>query len=111
MTASEKLMLSEITALIVRELSPEKIILFGSRARGTATPHSDMDLLIVEDPDVPSKLSRRQKMAHLWKLLAPFPVPQDILIYSSTEVEKWESTKNHVIAHALREGEVIYERS
>ena len=106
MTASEKSMLSKITALIVRELSPEKIILFGSRARGTATPHSDMDLLIVEDPDVPSKLSRRQKMAHLWKLLAPFPVPQDILIYSSTEIEKWESTKNHVIAHALREGKV-----
>ena len=46
MTASEKSILSEITALIVRELSPEKIILFGSRTNGEARKTSDIDIAI-----------------------------------------------------------------
>ncbi|OPY16513.1 MAG: Nucleotidyltransferase domain protein [Syntrophus sp. PtaB.Bin138] len=110
MAETEESMLEEITTIIVHEMNPEKIVLFGSRARGTAKPESDVDLLIVEKPDAPSKLSRRQKMARLWKVLAPFPVSQDILIYSSAEIEKWESSKNHIISRALREGKILYER-
>lgn len=39
----------EITEIIVREYSPDKIILFGSRARGDSRPDSDIDILVVSD--------------------------------------------------------------
>lgn len=69
-----------------------------------------MDLLIVKDRPFGQKDSRREEMARLWRLLAHFPVAQDILIFTSEEVERWRDTRNHVVARALREGEVLYER-
>jgi len=44
-TAQERI--EEMVRRIVRRFAPEKIILFGSHARGTAGPDSDVDLLIV----------------------------------------------------------------
>lgn len=49
-------------------------------------------------------------MARLWRVLAPFNVAKDILVYSSDEVERWRGSPNHVLARALREGQVLYER-
>ncbi len=106
----EKPILDMVNA-IVREMNPEKIIVFGSRAKGTAQPDSDVDLLIVENGSEERKRSRRKEMTHLWKLLVHFPISQDILIYSPQEIDQWKNTKNHVISRALREGKVIYERS
>ena len=46
--ATEK-MLARITEIIVKEIDPRQIILFGSQARGTPHPDSDFDFLIVQD--------------------------------------------------------------
>jgi hypothetical protein len=43
--------------------------------------------------------------------LRPFRVPKDVLVYSRDEFEKWEDSLNHVVAHAVREGKLLYERS
>jgi len=67
--------------------------------------------LIVQDQPFPAEQGRRQQMAKLWRLLAHYPVSQDFLIYTPEEVEHWGTTKNHVIAHALREGKVLYKRN
>lgn len=40
--------LDEIVRRIVEAVAPEKIILFGSAARGDTGPHSDVDLLVIE---------------------------------------------------------------
>jgi predicted nucleotidyltransferase len=102
--------LQEMTAVVVEAVDPEVVILFGSRARGPGEDVSDVDLLIVEKRPFGPSDSRREEMAKIWRLLARFPVAQDILIYSPEEVERWRSSKNHVIARALRQGKVLYER-
>ena len=49
-------------------------------------------------------------MARLYKALAGFVIPADILVYSREDVEYWRDSLNHVLARALREGKVVYER-
>ena len=103
--------LVDITETIVHEVQPQQIILFGSYARGTAGPDSDIDLLIIVEQSFSASRSRRQMMARLWRLLAHIAAPKDLLLYSCDEVEHWRHTQNHIIARALREGKVLYERA
>jgi len=103
--------LEGIVKVIVEEVRPEQIILFGSRARGDSRGDSDLDLLIVESRPFDKTRSRRKEMARLWRLLASIPVAIDILLYSREEVEYWKESLNNVVGRALREGRVIYERS
>lgn len=101
----------EMTEILVREAKPRKIVLFGSHARGAAGPASDVDFLVIEDKPFGPGRSRRREMARLSLALARFPVSQDILVYTAEEAEHWANTRNHVVAHALREGRVLYERA
>jgi predicted nucleotidyltransferase len=61
---------------LVRELRPEKIILFGSYAYGTPTPDSDVDLLIIMETDAP----RKERHWAVSRLLIPRQFPVDILV-------------------------------
>lgn len=102
--------LQEITNAIVREVDPERIILFGSRARSEAAKDSDIDLLIVEQGTFGKGRSRRNELTKVERALIRFAVPTDILLYNVEEVEHWRGSLNHVIGRALREGKVLYER-
>ena len=103
-------MLQRMTAAIVEAADPEQVILFGSRARGDAGPDSDVDLVVVEaEPFGPGR-DRGVEETRLWRALAKFHVPKDILVYSLDETERWRGSLNHVLARALREGRVLYER-
>lgn len=104
-------MLEHLTEKLVEAAEPRRIILFGSYARGEAAPQSDLDLLVIEDEPFGPGRSRRKEAARLSRLLADLPIPQDILLYSADEVEKWRGARNHVVARALREGKVLYERT
>lgn len=110
MTQVTSPLLDEMVQAIVNAVDPEQVILFGSQAQGTATDESDVDLVVVESEPFHEGRSRRREMARLWRILAPFSVAKDILLYSSDEVERWRSSLNHVLARALREGRVLYER-
>jgi predicted nucleotidyltransferase len=103
-------MLQQIAAVIVREVAPERIILFGSHARGDARPDSDVDLLVIEQEPFGNQRSRRREAALLWRVLARFPVAKDILVYSQEEAAEWNDSPSHIVAQALREGKVLYER-
>jgi predicted nucleotidyltransferase len=94
---------------IVREVDPQRIVLFGSRARGEADERSDVDLLVVEREPFDQNRSRRREAARIWRCLSEFRVPADILVYSASEVTQWKDSSHHVIARALREGRVLYE--
>ena len=107
---TEKLV-KEITEIIFQEINPKQVILFGSQARGEARAESDLDFLIVQDQPFTPTQTRRQQMARLWRRLAHFPLSQDFLIFTPEEVEEWRHSKNHVIARALREGKLVYERA
>jgi len=111
MTSTNEALIQEITQTIADAVNPQKIILFGSYARGMADLNSDLDLLIVTNQSFVAGHSRRHEMARLWRLLARFAIPKDILIYSRDEVEHWRHTRNHIIARAFREGKILYERT
>lgn len=98
--------LQEIVQRVVEAVDPDKIILFGSRARGDVHAQSDVDLLIVKD----SQVSRYQRVGDLYVSLYGIGVPTDIIWYTPDEVQHWAEAKNHVVARALREGRVLYER-
>ena len=103
-------LLDQMVQAIVAEVDPEQVILFGSRARGDAREDSDVDLVVVEAEPFGKTRSRRLEAVRLWKSLSGFIVPKDILVYSRDEVEYWRDSLSHVLARALREGRVLYER-
>ena len=103
-------LIQEMTNLIVAGVNPQKIVLFGSYARGDARPGSDLDFLVIEDGPFGPGRAREDEMARLWDILFDYEVPLDFLVYSPSEVEKWQSSPNHVVAHALKDGRVLYER-
>lgn len=103
-------LLSQMAQVIVQEVEPERIILFGSHARGDAQAGSDVDLLVIEREGFGKQRSRRHEAALLWRALARFPVPKDILVYSQEEADAWKDSTGHLLSQALREGRVLYER-
>jgi predicted nucleotidyltransferase len=102
-------LIDRMTRQIVREVDPQRILLFGSWARGEANEQSDVDLLVVEREPFGRNRSRRREAARIWRCLSEFRVPTDILVYSVGELAQWKDSSNHVIARALREGKVLYE--
>lgn len=110
MTRVDDALLERMVQVIVDEVDPEQVILFGSRARGDARTDSDVDLVVVEAAPFGPDRNRRAEAARLWRALARFRVPKDILVFSRTEVDYWRDSLNHVLARALREGKVLYER-
>lgn len=102
-------LLDEMTKVIIEVASPEKVILFGSQARGTAGPHSDYDFLIVDAKPFGKERSRRQTAGKIWRALRHFDVSIDLLLYNNSEVEYLSQSLNHVVSCALREGKVLHE--
>jgi predicted nucleotidyltransferase len=103
--------IQQMVKAVVQEVKPQCIYLFGSRARGTATEDSDVDLLIVETEAFDQNRNRWSELKRIRRVLKPFHVPKDVLVCSHDEFEKWRGSINHIIAHAAREGRLVYERS
>jgi predicted nucleotidyltransferase len=101
---SDKL-INDMKDAIVREVDPEKIILFGSWALGQANEQSDVDLLVIEREPFGPHRSRRLEAARIWRCLSTFRVPKDILVYSSYELDQTP----RVVTIALSQGKVLYE--
>ena len=81
-----------------------KVVLFGSRARGTARRDSDLDLLLIVagtlTPDRDKQLRRRVR-----NLLLPLlPVDLDLLISDAATTSRWAGSRWHVLGHIHREG-------
>ena len=104
-------LLDQMVQAIVAEVDPEQVILFGSYARGDAREDSDVDLVVVEAEPFGNTRSRRLEAARIYEAVADFDALTDILLYSRAEVDHWRGSVNHVLARALREGTVLYERA
>ena len=92
-------------AILVQEAQPDKVILFGSYARGDAGPGSDLDLLVVE-----KELTHpRREMVRLRCALSPLRIPVDILVTDTKRLSSsWADFPGSYLYHALREGKVLY---
>lgn len=110
MTQVTDAILQQMVKAIVEEVDPEQVILFGSRARGDDRENSDVDLMVVESEPFGPGRSRHGEMVKLYHALADFRVAADVLVYSQDDVAYWRDSLNHVLARALREGKVLYER-
>ncbi len=99
-------LLDEVVHRILSVGAPRKIVLFGSRARGQATPDSDLDLLIIESSDLP-RYKRASRYLHA--LTGVFP-EKDVVVWTPDEVEEWVTVPNAFITTALKEGKVLYEK-
>lgn len=106
----EESLLRQMVDVIVRERSPEAIILFGSRARGDARADSDVDLLVIEKEPFSPQRSRRKEVARLQMALRELPLSKDILLYSRDEFEHWRNSLNHLVGRAGREGRLLHGR-
>ena len=81
--------IEEMVRIVVAVADPEKVILFGSYARGDATEDSDVDLLVIMDHDKPRNVD--QAIAIQIKIAAPFPL--DLLVKRPAEVAKRLNSK------------------
>ena len=96
----------DVVRRIVESARPEKIILFGSRARGSARRDSDFDLIVIKQ----TAESVAARDAALYLALAGLNAPVDVMTYTPEEVEDWSSVPDAFITTAVREGRVLYER-
>jgi len=92
---------------LVERFGPEQIILFGSHARGTAGPDSDVDLLVV----MPFTGSKRAKQLEMRLALHDISLPKDIILATPDEVARRRDIVGTIIRPALREGKVLYART
>lgn len=84
----------------------ERVILFGSYARGEATEQSDVDLMIIAKSDLP----RFKRSRELYKLLRPHPFAMDIVVYTPQEIERGKKSNVSFVSTVLKEGETLYVR-
>lgn len=81
----------------------EKIILFGSRARGDSNPESDWDFLIITNNEIDLKLKREIRF-QIRKKLSHLSAGVDLIIKSVKETEECKNDTGIVAYYAVKEG-------
>lgn len=98
--------IQQMVRRIVSRFHPEKIILFGSHARGDAGPDSDVDLLVV----MPLLGSRLEKQLEIRLALRGIQIPKDIVVTTPEEFQWRKEIPGTIERPAAREGKVLYAR-
>ena len=104
---TEAAILERITRTIVDHFHPERVVLFGSRARGDADAESDFDLLVEMD-------SAKRPPERAIEVSAVFGLhewPMDIFVYTPQEMERHKKIRGTLASIVEAEGAVLYERS
>lgn len=94
----------EIVRRIVAVAEPERIILFGSAARGELGPDSDIDLLVVKA----GEYRKRELSRRIRESLRELPEAFDVIVATPEEVERFGQCFALVYFPALREGRELY---
>jgi transcriptional regulator with XRE-family HTH domain len=96
--------LDKIIRRIVQVAGPEKIIMFGSAARGEMGPHSDVDLLVIKK----GKYHRGRLIERIYRNMRGVGQALDIIVVTPEDVERYKDSFGLVIYPALRDGKVLY---
>jgi predicted nucleotidyltransferase len=109
-TSNEELLradpvLAEAIQRLVRAFAPERIYLFGSKARGDAGPDSDYDFLVVVRDDTPPE-RRRSRLAY--QALRGTRLAADVLVWTRQGFESRLHVPASLPATIAREGKLVY---
>jgi predicted nucleotidyltransferase len=96
--------LADIVRRVVEAAQPDKIVLFGSAARGEMGPDSDIDLLVIKG----GTFNRWRLTTAIYRDLRGKAAPVDVVVVTPDEVARYGDSPYLVISPALREGKVIY---
>lgn len=98
----------EIAKIVAKKYKPEKIILFGSVARGEVRKNSDIDLCIIKNTKLPS----HKRIWKVYELLRGYEYKYGLepIIFTPTEFRKKEKCENYFIRNILKDGKILYER-
>jgi len=102
MISQEKI--NEAINRIVKNINPEKIILFGSYASGNPSEDSDLDILVIKE----MKMARYKRSREVKKYLRGIKIPIDVIVYTKKEIKEWEDTKTAFIKQAIKQGKLLY---
>lgn len=102
---SSKKILNQLTKTIVDQVHPLRIVLFGSRARGTAGPDSDIDLMIL----MPNGTHRRHTAQKLRREIQGIGAPYDLVVATPFDLERYGNSPGLIYRDILREGKVVYD--
>ncbi len=100
-------MIEEVKARLVQAANPQKIILFGSYAKGVPTRDSDLDIIVIEQL-INNKF---QEMIRLRKVLRGLKIPIDILVITSNEFKERSQVPGTVYYWAKKDGKILYEEA
>ncbi len=98
-------LIPKIVERLIKEASPNKLILFGSYARGTQHADSDLDILVIEK----TVSSKHLEIVRLRRSLRDFPFPIDLLVVSEDEFSERSKFPPNIYYWARLEGRVLYE--
>ena len=96
--------IDQLVSLIVAEVHPLRVVLFGSAARGDMTADSDIDLLVV----VPDGTHRFHTMQQLYGRIRGVTLPFDVLVATVSDIDARGDTPGLVYRDALRDGKELY---
>ncbi len=99
--------INEVVTKIATRFNPDKIILFGSYAYGMPNDDSDLDLLIVQDSDLP--IQKRGLDIRLSLIGSMIPI--DLLIYTRSEFDQEKNKRFSFLNAAIKNSKVLYERA
>ncbi len=97
--------LDRLIPKIIANRDVEKIILFGSHARGNPTPHSDLDICVLTR-EKKRKIEILQDISVECAFETEFPL--DILVYSPEEFMHRADSRTSIESSILRNGVVVY---
>lgn len=102
----DKNVIDKIIDLILKVIIPDKIILFGSQARGDARPDSDYDILVIAS-QIDNELKVERKIYRNLVYMDE-PVGVDIIVKTPESIERSKKLFVSVVNQALEEGIVVY---
>jgi len=99
--------IKKMADIIVDKFHPEKIILFGSYARGKTSEDSDVDLIVITQTDGDLRELAAEMQLAVWDI----PVAKDILVRTPEQFEEEAATYWTVFSEALKHGKVLFDRA
>ncbi len=98
--------INKLVEKIVQRIQPEKVIVFGSYAKGTATSKSDLDIFIVKNSHLP--MNKRNEEVR--PLVSNLLINVDIHVYTPEEVEEYGQEEYSFVNSVLKTGKVVNEK-